>query len=78
MFGIGTGEILVILLVALLVLGPNEIPKIARTVGRTMKDVQRFKDDLRRSIDMEFDEHGKSQGKTDDTDNGITDKANKA
>jgi len=61
MFGIGTGEILVILLVALLVLGPKEIPKIARTLGRTMKDIQRFKDDLRKSVDLEFDEYEKSQ-----------------
>jgi len=59
MFGIGSGEILVILLVALLLLGPKEIPKVARTVGRTMKDLQRFKDDLRRSVDMEFEEYEK-------------------
>ena len=61
MFGIGTGEILVILLVALLVLGPNDIPKVARTIGRTMKDLQRFKDDLRRSVDLEFEEYEKSE-----------------
>ena len=57
MFGVGSGEILVILLVALLLLGPKEIPKVARTVGRTMKDLQRFKDELRRSVDMEFEEY---------------------
>lgn len=64
MFGIGTGEILVILLVALLVLGPKEIPKVARTVGRTMKDLQRFKDELRKSVDMEFEEYESAENKT--------------
>jgi len=56
MFGIGTGEILIILLIALLVLGPNEIPKVARAIGKTMRDLQRTKDELRESIDKEFED----------------------
>jgi len=56
MFGIGTSEILIILLIALLVLGPKEIPKVARTIGRTMRDLQRAKDELRQTIDSEFEE----------------------
>lgn len=74
MFGIGTAEILVILLVALLVIGPKEIPKVARTLGKTMKDIQRFKDDLRKSIDQEFEEHEISQKRTDKEVNKNTDK----
>ncbi|MDA2919524.1 Sec-independent protein translocase protein TatB [Desulfobacterota bacterium AH_259_B03_O07] len=62
MFGIGTSEILIILLIALLVLGPKEIPKVARTIGRTMRDLQRAKDELRQTIDSEFEE---SEVKTD-------------
>jgi sec-independent protein translocase protein TatB len=58
MFGIGTGEILVILLIALLVLGPNELPKVARTIGKTMRELQRTKDEIRQAIDTEFDEYG--------------------
>ncbi len=61
MFGIGTGEILVILVVALLVLGPNEIPKVARTIGKTMKDINRFKNDLRNSVDTEFEQYEKQE-----------------
>ncbi|HSG30718.1 MAG TPA: Sec-independent protein translocase protein TatB [Thermodesulfobacteriota bacterium] len=63
MFGIGTGEILVILVVALLVLGPNEIPKVARTIGKTMKDINRFKNDLRQSVDTEFEQYEQSEQK---------------
>ena len=56
MFGIGIGEILVILAIALIVLGPKEIPKVARTIGRVMRDIQRTTDELRRTIDSEFEE----------------------
>ena len=47
MFGIGTAEILVILCMALVVLGPKELPKVARTVGRGIRELQRAKDDLK-------------------------------
>lgn len=54
MFGIGTSEILIILLIALLVLGPKELPKIARTIGRGMRQLQRAKDELRETLDKDF------------------------
>ncbi len=56
MFGIGTGEILVILVIALLILGPKELPKVARTIGKTMRELQRTKDEIRESIDREFED----------------------
>jgi sec-independent protein translocase protein TatB len=56
MFGIGTSEILIILLIALLVLGPGEIPKIARTLGRGMREIERAKNELKNSIQFELDE----------------------
>jgi twin arginine-targeting protein translocase TatB len=56
MLGIGISEILVILAIALIVLGPKEIPKVARTIGRIMREVQRTTDELRRTIDAEIEE----------------------
>lgn len=56
MFGIGTSELLIILLIALLVLGPKEIPKIARTLGRGMRELQRAKDELRQTLTTEVEE----------------------
>ena len=53
MFGIGTSEILIILLIAILVLGPREIPKIARTIGRGLRELERAKDELKESIEFE-------------------------
>lgn len=47
MFGIGTGELLLLLVIALLVLGPERMPKLARDLGRTVGDLRRTSDELR-------------------------------
>ncbi|MFV0348388.1 MAG: Sec-independent protein translocase protein TatB [Halodesulfovibrio sp.] len=61
MFGIGTTEILVILVVALIVLGPKSLPKIARTLGKGMAEFRRVSTDFQRTINTEIDmeEHEK-------------------
>lgn len=59
MFGIGTAELIIIFLIAIVVLGPKEIPGIARTIGKGMRELQRAKDDLKKNIEFEdnsFDE----------------------
>jgi sec-independent protein translocase protein TatB len=47
MFGIGTGELLLIALVALLVLGPERMPRLMRDVGKTVNDLRKTSDQLR-------------------------------
>jgi sec-independent protein translocase protein TatB len=42
MFGIGGGELLVIMLVALVVLGPQKLPEAARTAGKVMSDLRKL------------------------------------
>ncbi len=41
MFGIGTPELLVILLVALIVLGPRRIPEVARALGKGLAELRK-------------------------------------
>jgi sec-independent protein translocase protein TatB len=41
MFGIGTSELLVILVVALIVLGPKRLPEVARTLGKGLAELRR-------------------------------------
>lgn len=47
MFGIGTGELLLLLVIALIVLGPERMPKLARDVGRALAEFRRTSDELR-------------------------------
>ena len=53
MFGIGTSEFLVILLVAVLVLGPEHLPRIMRTFTKVMSDFRRISTDFQRTINLE-------------------------
>ncbi len=54
---LGAAEILVILLVALLVLGPDKLPGAARSMGRAMSHLRRlssgFQDEIRNAMDTE-------------------------
>ncbi|HPC47314.1 MAG TPA: Sec-independent protein translocase protein TatB [Deltaproteobacteria bacterium] len=52
MFGIGGQELLVILVIALVVIGPKNLPEIARTLGKAFGQFQRAADDLKREIDI--------------------------
>jgi Tat protein translocase TatB subunit len=47
MFGIGTGELLLLLVIALIVLGPERMPKLARDLGRALAEFRRTSDELR-------------------------------
>ncbi len=53
MFGLGMPEILLILAIALIVIGPKKLPELAKTLGRAMGEFKRSAQDFKRSIDME-------------------------
>lgn len=61
MFGLGTAELLIILFIALVVLGPKELPKVARTLGRGIRELQRAKDDIKKNIEFEDDTDEKTK-----------------
>lgn len=58
MFGIGFWEFLLIIVVALLVLGPEKIGPLMRTLGRAMREIQRGVSQMRQElkIDENLDE----------------------
>ena len=47
MFGVGPEELVLILIIALIVLGPERMPKVARDLGRVVGDLRRTSDQLR-------------------------------
>lgn len=58
MFGIGWPEMFVIMLVSMLVFGPDKLPDLARQAGRFVRTVKQMaenaKDDLGREIGQDF------------------------
>ncbi|HSP00546.1 MAG TPA: Sec-independent protein translocase protein TatB, partial [Thioalkalivibrio sp.] len=54
MFDIGFWEIIVILVVALLVVGPDRLPSLAREVGLWVRKIRGFVTNVRSDIEQEF------------------------
>jgi sec-independent protein translocase protein TatB len=54
MFNIGAGEMVLILVAALLVLGPQRLPELARAIGKFMREFRRQTDEVRNVVEREF------------------------
>ena len=54
MFGLGIGEVLIILVIAFLLFGPKQLPEVARQVGKLVKGFKETADDLRKSVEPEL------------------------
>lgn len=65
MLDIGLSELLIILAVALIVLGPKKLPEVARSLGRGLAQFRRASEDLRRSILLDEDYTAREQSTED-------------
>ncbi len=67
MFNIGGGELLIILLVIVIFIGPSKLPEIANTLGRLSSSIRRFnqsfQDEIRNSFDDPIEEAARERGK---------------
>lgn len=54
LFGLGFGEMLLIVAVALVVIGPKKLPGVARTLGRGIAEFKRHADDIQRTLHREI------------------------
>lgn len=54
MFGLGAGEILIILVIAFLLFGPKQLPEVGRQVGKAYKSFRNTAEDLRKSVEPEL------------------------
>lgn len=53
---VGTPELLVILVIALIIFGPRKLPQMARKVGQTMAEFKRASEDFRRTWEVEVEQ----------------------
>lgn len=54
MFDIGFSELMVIAVVALIVIGPERLPRVARTVGHLLGRMQRYVNDVKADVQREM------------------------
>ena len=68
MFDIGISEIMVIAVVALVVIGPERLPRVARTIGTLLGRAQRYVNDVKAEVnrEMELEELRKLQTQMQD------------
>lgn len=80
MFDIAFSELIIILLVALLVIGPERLPKVARAVGGFWGRVQRYAHKVKNDIasDMAIQEARQFQGSINETVSAIERSAHEA
>jgi len=69
MFDIGFSEMMLIAIVALIVIGPQRLPKVARTLGHLFGRMQRYVNDVKADIsrEMELEELKKMQASMEET-----------
>lgn len=53
MFGMGMTEVVLILALALIVIGPKKLPEIAKALGRAMGEFKRATNDLKSTINID-------------------------
>ena len=54
MFGIGFGELILLLVIALIVFGPEKLPEVAETLGKFYRQVKDYTDSLRETVEREL------------------------
>ena len=55
MFNIGPTELIIILVLALIVFGPQRLPEIGRSIGRSLREFRRASDEIRGEIERDLD-----------------------
>ncbi len=57
MFGMGMNEVLIVMAIAVIVIGPRQLPQVARAMGKLMAQFKRATNDLRSAVNDEIGQH---------------------
>lgn len=55
LFGIGPGELILIFILALIIFGPQRLPEVARTIGKTINDFRKTSEEVTSAVAKELD-----------------------
>ena len=55
MFGIGLPEMIIIMVIALIVIGPSKLPELARALGKGMAEFRKATQEIKDSLDIDDD-----------------------
>ena len=55
MFGIGLPEMIIIMIIALIVIGPSKLPELARAIGKGMAEFRKATQEIKDSLDIDED-----------------------
>ncbi len=56
MLNIGPQELFIILVIALLVVGPQRLPALGRSIGRGLRELRKAQDEVKRTIQVNLDD----------------------
>jgi len=66
MFGIGIPEVIVILIVALLVVGPAKLPELAKSLGKALSEFRRMADEVKETFEDDINQETHKEGQSQD------------
>ena len=76
MFGIGMPELIVILVILLIVIGPQKLPDLAKSLGKGLAEFRRATDDFKRNVEETAKEHEEKEKLAQES--TVTEKAQEA
>jgi sec-independent protein translocase protein TatB len=62
MLNIGPQELIVILIIALLVVGPQRLPELSRQIGKGLREFRKIQDDVRDMVKLDLDDSAPPSG----------------